>query len=288
MYFSIVASVLASIAVLITSTVNVLTFSVFRRRPIDIGNATSISCSTDPLDFEHRLKRIHLSTQNEVPVDTLHITQSQGDFTRTCILYSHGNAEHTYNRRYIEYMCRLSDSMHCDIVTYDYVGYGVSSKRYISTEARCMQSIHAAYAYVSSLYPTILLMGWSLGTAPTLRLSLELLSNPAPTRITGVVLLSPLLSAIRTRFDSLGKALRVFDVFDNDSLLKKHPAMQHRHIGYIIIHGTDDRVIPSEHSISLHAQLSNILTDVKCKLLKQTGHRIPMSEILIHARPMIA
>lgn len=265
-------------ALAVSSAVNILTFSVFYRVPMDAHAGGRLAS---------RVRRVCLTSADGAPVDVVGVASDTARRSATCVLYSHGNAEHTYNRRYLEYMASLSSAMGCDVVTYDYVGYGQSSGKYVSTQARCMHSINAAYAYATALYRHIVLVGWSLGSAPTLRLSLGQLSRADPTPITGVVLLSPLLSAIRTRFDTLGRALRPFDLFDNDTRLRKHPRLRHTHVPYRILHGADDRVIPAGHSATLRTLLLCVTTNVRCHFLDRTGHTIPMEHIVTEALPMV-
>lgn len=274
----VVSSVIVSLSLVISSAVNILTFAVFHRIPVDVDGGVRLS---------RRIRRTHLLTTKGEPIEAVRVTSRYA--STACVMYSHGNAEHTHNRRYLDYICSLSDAMGCDVVTYDYVGYGKSSWRYVSTQKRCMRSIQAVYAHVASHYPQILLMGWSLGSAPTLRLSLEQLSRPgtSPTPIKGVVLLSPLLSAIRTRFDGLGRALRPFDLFDNDSQLRLHPRLQHVNVPYLILHGTDDQVIPMDHSVKLHSLLIHKTSNVACHFLDRVGHAIPIGRIVEYTLPMV-
>ena len=98
----------------------------------------------------------------------------------------------------------LARVLRCNIMAYDYTGYGKSASSGIApTEENCYADIEAAYNYLTDVRhiqpEQIVLYGRSLGSGP----SCYLASKTAPNgrSVAGVILQSPLLSAYRVAFN---------------------------------------------------------------------------------------
>lgn len=106
------------------------------------------------------------------------------------ILFSHGNAQDLGEISF--FLNYLGSRLSCNILTYDYTGYGRSSG---STNRKNLTSnIEAVWANVKDRYnldeKSTILYGFSLGSVPTVHLATLV-------KFAGVVLHSPLMSALR-------------------------------------------------------------------------------------------
>lgn len=112
---------------------------------------------------------------------------SEKNFT---IIYSHGNAVDLGQMHKI--CTELSLVTSCDIVCYDYSGYGRSEGK--PSEKNLYADIKAVWDYTLTFHEPnpkkIILFGQSLGSAPTLHLASEVYCA-------GVILQSPFLSSLR-------------------------------------------------------------------------------------------
>lgn len=106
------------------------------------------------------------------------------------IIYSHGNAC-DIGVLFPELM-RLSIELECNIVMYDYSGYGESSGK--PSEKTMCSDIEAVWRTMTQEYgipsEKIILFGQSIGTVPTIDLASKI-------SVAGVIVQSPLLSAMK-------------------------------------------------------------------------------------------
>lgn len=105
------------------------------------------------------------------------------------ILYSHGNA---IDLGHAHWFCvQLSAALECDVVCYDYSGYGLSGGK--PSEKNVYEDIKAAWEYTLSIHEPraerIILYGSSLGTSPTIDLATRV-------KCAGVVLQSAFKSSL--------------------------------------------------------------------------------------------
>ena len=120
-------------------------------------------------------------------------------FVRTCanakytILFSHGNAVDLGQMS--SFYIGLSTRINCNIFSYDYSGYGISSGK--PSEKNMYADINAAWQSLRSRYGIspehIILYGQSIGTVPTVDLASRY-------EVGAVILHSPLLSGMRVAF----------------------------------------------------------------------------------------
>jgi pimeloyl-ACP methyl ester carboxylesterase len=153
------------------------------------------------------------------------------------LLYSHGNGEDLGT---IETMLTfLSGQLCAEIVAYDYKGYGPFQEGARPSEETAYQSINNALAYLleQGIGPEkIVLVGRSLGSGPTCHLAKDRV-------FAGVVLISPLTSAVRTQIQF---GIPAIDIFDNLSKIKSITAP------LMIVHGRNDRIVPFNHGEQLY------------------------------------
>lgn len=156
--------------------------------------------------------------------------------TQLTILYSHGNAEDLGDIR--PKLELIRDSGY-SIVAYDYAGYGLSGGR--PTERNTYQDIEAVYGYLvndQGVAPErIVLYGRSIGGGPSLYLA-----SRRP--VGGVIVESSFVSIFRvlTRVP-----LIPFDRFPNLARIRQ------LQVPLLVMHGTEDRVIPFWHGEALYA-----------------------------------
>lgn len=156
---------------------------------------------------------------------------------RFTVLFSHGNAVDLGQMS--SFYIGLGTRINCNIFSYDYSGYGVSTGK--PTEKNLYADIDAAWHALRTRYgispENIILYGQSIGTVPTVDLASRY-------ECAAVVLHSPLTSGMRVAFPDTKKTY-CFDAFPNIEKVSKIPSP------VLIIHGTEDEVIDFSHGLAL-------------------------------------
>jgi len=155
------------------------------------------------------------------------------------ILFSHGNAE---DMGQLDELFDGFKRLGFSVAAYDYSGYGTSSGR--PTARGAVANIEAVYDYLTrsaGIAPErIIVWGRSVGSGPSAHLA-------ATRKVGGLVLESGFVSAFRvmTRI-----RLLPFDKFDN---LRAVVALTRP---LLVIHGTEDEIIPFWHGRALYERAS--------------------------------
>lgn len=166
-------------------------------------------------------------------------------------LFSHGNAEDLGLA--LRRMRAVAFTFGVDVAVYEYDGYGVQGPPECASEDACYSAIRAVYAHlveVRRIDPRrIVLYGHSLGTGPTVDLAAHLSSTRRcvdPPAYAGVLLQSPLVSAMRV---ALPMSVRAMDIFCNGDKVGgiNRPVL--------LIHGARDWVVPHSHTLELAASI---------------------------------
>lgn len=174
---------------------------------------------------------------------------------KNVILISHGNSDDIGGcKAYCKWLAHTFDA---NIITYDYINYGMSTKGQ-TTEQNMHEAISAVYEYINRELQIpqskIILMGKSLGTAPTVFLA----SKDFMDDIHGVVLISPLASGIRAIMPAKLLAADVFksmtEYFD-DIFCPSIKLINYIRVPTFILHGKQDDIIPVQNAEMLVAQL---------------------------------
>ncbi|KAL1022947.1 hypothetical protein UPYG_G00034590 [Umbra pygmaea] len=156
---------------------------------------------------------------------------------RFTVLFSHGNAVDLGQMS--SFYIGLGTRINCNIFSYDYSGYGVSTGK--PSEKNLYADIDAAWHALRTRYgispENIILYGQSIGTVPTVDLASRY-------ECAAVVLHSPLTSGMRVAFPDTKKTY-CFDAFPNIEKVSKIPSP------VLIIHGTEDEVIDFSHGLAL-------------------------------------
>ncbi|KAF0882053.1 AB17A protein, partial [Crocuta crocuta] len=157
---------------------------------------------------------------------------------RYTVLFSHGNAVDLGQMS--SFYIGLGTRINCNIFSYDYSGYGVSSGK--PSEKNLYADIDAAWQALRTRYgispDSIVLYGQSIGTVPTVDLASRY-------ECAAVVLHSPLTSGMRVAFPDTKKTY-CFDAFPNIEKVSKITSP------VLIIHGTEDEVIDFSHGLALY------------------------------------
>ncbi|XP_028857642.1 alpha/beta hydrolase domain-containing protein 17A isoform X2 [Denticeps clupeoides] len=156
---------------------------------------------------------------------------------RFTVLFSHGNAVDLGQMS--SFYIGLGTRINCNIFSYDYSGYGVSTGK--PSEKNLYADIDAAWQALRTRYgispENIILYGQSIGTVPTVDLASRY-------ECAAVILHSPLTSGMRVAFPDTKKTY-CFDAFPNIEKVSKITSP------VLIIHGTEDEVIDFSHGLAL-------------------------------------
>ncbi|ESN95154.1 hypothetical protein HELRODRAFT_114869 [Helobdella robusta] len=175
------------------------------------------------------------STSRNNKIACMYVKTSPSD--KFTILFSHGNAVDLGQMS--SFFVGLSTRINCNILGYDYSGYGASKGR--PSEKNMYADIDAAYQVLLSRYQLspnhIILYGQSIGTVPTIDLA-------SRREVGAVILHSPLMSGIRLAFPQT-KRTCCLDVFTS---IDKVPQIKSP---VLVIHGTDDEVIDFSHGLAI-------------------------------------
>ncbi|KAI5610440.1 abhydrolase domain containing 17Aa [Silurus asotus] len=157
---------------------------------------------------------------------------------RFTVLFSHGNAVDLGQMS--SFYIGLGTRINCNIFSYDYSGYGVSTGK--PSEKNLYADIDAAWQALRTRYgispENVILYGQSIGTVPTVDLASRY-------ECAAVILHSPLTSGMRVAFPDTKKTY-CFDAFPNIEKVSKITSP------VLIIHGTEDEVIDFSHGLALY------------------------------------
>ena len=209
-----------------------------------------------PSSYEDEPNIIKIKTGTDTQISALYLPDPKAEFI---IIYSHGNAEDIGNIRPLLERFNLNGF---SVFAYDYQGYGTSGGR--PSETKAYQDIEAAYQYVTNQLNIppgrIIAMGRSIGSAVATQLASQ-------HQIAGLILESPLTSAFRVITHI---PLAPIDKFNNLRNIKKIDCP------VLIIHGTDDRIIPIWHGQRLFEKAN----EPKLNLwVENAGHNDDISQI---------
>jgi fermentation-respiration switch protein FrsA (DUF1100 family) len=159
------------------------------------------------------------------------------------IIYSHGNGEDIGQLWAL--FSSLSSALKVNILCYDYIGYGVNQDT--PSEQGCIDAITAAWNFLTITKEfsqcNILMYGRSIGTGPTVHLAAKLCGCKTPPL--AVVLEAPYTSVIDVASKYMAQTSACVDMFKNREKITLIT------VPILIFHGTNDQIIPYNHSIQL-------------------------------------
>jgi acetyl esterase/lipase len=182
------------------------------------------------------------------------------DKPRPLLLYSHGNAEDLGTT--FDHLQWLATNLDCDVLVYDYVGYGHSSVALMS-EANMYEAIQAVYEHAAhriteqSSNSCLFLMGRSLGSTASTRLARLLSEQQVDTDsrlFQGLILLSPLASGFRVLFRVGDGASSLYSMLDR-LFCPVVQDIQSVRQGVLIIHGMQDQTIDIRNAYEIQAHV---------------------------------
>lgn len=210
-----------------------------------------------PLD-----EQTHYRWGQEVYIDVEEDVQLHGLYHQTpdaqgAILYLHGNRGNT---RWCQRQAESFDSYDMDVLLIDYRGYGKSDGE-IESLAQLETDMDHVYEWLKSRHPgqPMWVAGYSLGSGLASYLADKFESQ-------SLILVAPYVS-IEAMKDDIMPIIPDFLVkypLDNMSHLENYQG------SVAIFHGTEDEVIPYDHSEQLHARHAD---KVRLVTLQDVGHR---------------
>ena len=195
-----------------------------------------------PSTYETRPGLLQIPTPNGQTIAALYISNPSAKYT---LLMSHGNGEDLGDLQ-----SQIDDfkTMGFSVFAYDYRGYGKSQGS--PSVANVYEDSETAYQYLTQtlkIAPNrILLYGRSVGGGPSTALAARHASASATEQsIAGTILESTFISTFRV---TIPIQILPYEKFPNQQHIR-----QTRPIPTLIIHGTNDRVIPYWHGQTLYA-----------------------------------
>lgn len=174
---------------------------------------------------------------------------------RFVIIYSHGNAVDLGQMSSFYY--GIASHMRCNVFSYDYSGYGVSSGR--PSEKNMYADVMAAWSTLTTVFGVAeeqtIIYGQSIGTVPTIYLATR--SRPK-----AVVLHSPFTSGLRLLIPNTKKT-NCCDVFPNIDRIPRITAP------VLVIHGTHDEIIDLSHAVQIYQKCASPLAPL---FVEGAGH----------------
>lgn len=158
---------------------------------------------------------------------------------RSPFVYCHGNAEDV---GMCHAWCRfLAQRFKRDVYVYDYTGYGTNTAT--ASERTIYANIGSVLRYLHRRgVPSVVIFGRSLGTAPAVYAATDGVVPSETVPVVGLILESAFLTILTTQMPF---APRCVDILCTKQRL---PACT---VPTLLIHGTDDRVVPFAHGETL-------------------------------------
>jgi alpha-beta hydrolase superfamily lysophospholipase len=189
--------------------------------------------------------------------------------TQKAALFIHGNAGNRLESDHLVMYSRLVRELGMNLLVIDYRGFG-DTEGPQPTEQGVKSDTLAAWNWLNGKFPDFrkYIVGHSLGTALSSSLALELCKNECPS---GLILLSSVHSVIEVMMDYPGISILlsplklvpewrewispyIADHFNNSQNL--HDLKPTETMPLLLIHGQDDREVPSKNSRLLFTELT--------------------------------
>ncbi|KAK0414702.1 hypothetical protein QR680_011575 [Steinernema hermaphroditum] len=201
---------------------------------------------------------------------------------RYTIIYAHPNASDISD--HLSACPSLSEAArfhNCDVISFDYSGYGISSGRPTETNVYADSEAVLRHLAIDRKIPiaNIILYGYSIGTAAMIELSLKY------PQIAGLVLLASPASIIRALGWNRGCCcIRNLCQNPDDCYCDRFKSIrkiEHVTAPTLFIHGINDTLVPMEHSQALLKRAQNAVTPL---FVPGVGHNNLENSKLVWAR----
>ncbi|KAJ5080231.1 hypothetical protein M0811_03715 [Anaeramoeba ignava] len=207
-------------------------------------------------DFSNSNSDLDSALEEEIKEVNLHAAeQIKHEMTnRFTIIFSHGNAESITLIYY--WAKKFTEKTKTNMLLYEYSGYPYAEGE--CSEENTYDCAEAAYDFLVEkkgiLPQNIVFFGHSLGSGPTVQLAIT-------KECAGVILMSPLLSCMRT----ISKMSPGFDIFCNIQKVDKI------HVPTLILHGQSDMIVSYSHGKTLFETIKKEF-QYKLILIEEAGH----------------
>jgi len=194
------------------------------------------------------------------------------------ILYSHSNGENLLSC--IQFMREACSALHCDMLAWDYSGYGLNEADKDERDAEGINmSLRAVAHTLQETYgysnDQMVLWGYSLGTGPTLAVA-----NDFPA-LKGVVCVAAFTSVQQVVEDWTHPNISqwITERWDNVR------AIRSLECPILLIHGQNDTLVKVKHA----EELKRASPQAQLVILPQTGHTlINWSDLFVHVQKWLA
>ena len=179
------------------------------------------------------------------------------DTQQSWIIFFHGNGENLQTI-WLAGIFEDFEKLGCNCLAIEYPGYGNSSGT--AQEKLIIESAQAVVEKVKSEFQadSIVLFGWSLGAAVAVQTAASNASE-----IIGLILASPWLSleaVAKERYPDWLVNLLLIEKYDSFNLASKIS------VPVLVIHGSNDEIIPVQHGRQLSKQIPNLYQFVEIPL----------------------
>ncbi|GMR58281.1 hypothetical protein PMAYCL1PPCAC_28476, partial [Pristionchus mayeri] len=213
-------------------------------------------------DYAHIMERITPTTIKSTSGNDLVVIHVRTRMPAACesmrkqiILMTQPNSSdlgHFLQPHCINFM-QVADSIGTDLYAFDYSGFGYSTG--YPSEAHIYADTLSVFEHVKQENPdlSIVLLGYSIGTAAAVDVAYKKTLVTQATSLpplSGMILVAPFTSAIRLLSSRPAKeSTCCFDPFANSEKISNID------LPILIVHGTDDSMVPIEHSTALAQRL---------------------------------
>ena len=185
----------------------------------------------------------YLTTSHGSSIPYVYIEKPNSQFT---LIYAHGNADDLGLAAGQAY--EISQALQVNIFAFEYTGYGRSSGKSKPSEEYIYNDIHAVWKHLvwgRGISPRHLIaVGRSIGTAAAIYIGTK-------RTIGGCILIAPVASAIRVALKKAGKLLLLSKILKPIDSLLNIERITMLNCPLLIIHGTNDNIVPKSHGESL-------------------------------------
>lgn len=185
-----------------------------------------------------------------------------GHSNNKAIIFCHGNAT-TVTSKSIEMMKFIAEKISVDFYLLEYPGYGEAINSGTPNPTNCVLALSSLHNEIKDKYSHIYVMGHSIGTGVAVRFA-----NQTDYQLAGVILFAAYKSIVSVPFDneSIETTLSSSNFYRNLDNISSVEAP------VLLLHGTDDTVIPVNHSEALFLNLDPKYKKNAFHKLENVGH----------------
>ena len=194
-------------------------------------------------------------TQSHICVINIKNKASLSNPKRHTIIYSHGNSSDLEDN--LPFLTSLSNVLKCDVISYDYSGFGCSSGNPSEDNIKSDLDRVIDFSLNELKYKidNLILFGYSIGSICTINSAV----NSEWANIAGVVLMSPLVYGLNKYFnDEKEKKENKIDVIKDNIEQTNYFKISQIDKPILLIHGKEDEIVPYNHAIQLSKRIQQL------------------------------